>query len=109
MSLPTKFPILPSAATPTVAAFVLLQSKEPGLRIGAICWMEPGYRYCDADDPTKPDDYASSLVVKLNKSLRLPEDIRDSVVAASMFGWDQPVAMPALQYFRKRIQRHQLN
>jgi len=109
MSLPTKFPLSPFSAPPAVAAFVLLQGKEPGFRIGAVRWMESGYYYCDADDATKSDEYASSLVGGLNKSLGLPDDVRDSAVAASMFGWDQSVAQPAIQYYKKHLQRHQLN
>jgi hypothetical protein len=103
MSLPTRFSILPFSAPPAVAAFVLLQAREPGLRIGVISWMESGYRYSDADDPTRPDDYASSVVQQLNKFLGLPEEIRDSAVAASMFGWDQPVGQPAIQYYKQRL------
>jgi hypothetical protein len=79
--------------------YVVLHGKPVGQRIGMVTRGETGYYITDYDNNHETEEDCKSHVRLLNHRLGISEEVEDSALNASMFGWHIPGAKPALEFF----------
>jgi hypothetical protein len=87
--------------TNTPACYVSIPGNTPGDRIGIVKYKEQGYYQTDFDSTEYTIGQIQDLVRHLNSKLDIPEDVAESMMYASCFGWNVPIADRAHQYFKE--------
>jgi len=81
--------------------YVIIPGNQPGKRIGVVKQGEAGYYEARGyDDATESVEQAQALVNGLNATLGIPEEVAQSALYGSMFGWHVPAAAVANTYFK---------
>lgn len=80
-----------------VLAYVVILGNAKGKRIGIVKFGESGYYPTDYDSSDLIED-CRIHVRYLNERLGVPEDVAESMLMGSMFGWNCPAAERARLY-----------
>lgn len=87
-----------------VICYVVIPGNDPGKRMGLVKWYEMGYYPSDYDLVSNTDKQAHEHVNLLNQRLGISEEVAESAMAASMFGWHIPAAKKAIEFFKQQNQ-----
>ena len=83
-------------------AAVRSYTGKPGARIGIVRIGEVGHYVSYLDRPEWTDGDVDDCIRRFNRMLGVPEDVAESAMAGSMFGWHTPAARRAIEFFEAR-------
>ncbi len=82
--------------------YVQVLTGAPAQRMGLVHWHETGYYPCTYDTAGRTDAEIGAQVHELNQGLGVPDEVADSALMASMFGWDCPAAKKAIEFNQRQ-------
>jgi hypothetical protein len=85
-----------------LAVAVRIPGKKAGERIGLVKFYETGYYPCFLDLPDWTVEQVDECVHEFNESRGIPDDVAESAMGGSMFGWHVPAAQRAIEFFKQR-------
>ena len=80
--------------------YVVIPGAAKGKRIGIVKTDENGY-YLTNYDHHDTEEGCKEHVRLINEKRGISQDVEDSALFGSMFGWDCPAAQPCLKHFGK--------
>jgi hypothetical protein len=83
-------------------AYAFIREKKVGQRIVCVKLFESGYYPSPVPDNAPSEEEARNSVALLNLLIGVPNEIADSMLSGSMFGWHVPGAVKAIDFFAKR-------
>lgn len=83
---------------PNVLVHVL--GAKPGQRIGVVKFYESGYYSTHADREQWTSTQVDAFIRDENAKNGISEEVADSALGASMFGWHVPAAIPAIEWYK---------
>ena len=86
---------------PQPIAYVFIPGNEPGKRIGIVTFGESGYYATNYDQTTYSVEDCRRHVATLNERLGIPEEVAESMLYGSMYGWDVLAAAAARKHFAR--------
>ncbi len=84
---------------PQQVAFVVVPGNAPGQRIGLVTFNQPGYHVTDYDRGGITEERCKDLVHEFNAERNVSDEVAEAMLGGSMFGWNAPIAQPAVDYF----------
>lgn len=83
-----------------VAVHIL--GAAPGKRIGMVKFYESGYYPTFLDREEWTPEQVKERVKRWNDTHGIPEDVAESAMDGSMFGWHVPAAEKAIEFFKQK-------
>ena len=80
-------------------AYVVVPGNKPGERIGLVKYRESGYYATSMDNPTLTIEQVQETASSLNRGISVPDEVAESMLFGSLFGWHTPSAQRAILYF----------
>ena len=81
---------------------VFIPGRRAGERIGLVKFYESGYYPTTLDRVEWTPEQARKRVEEFNSSSGVPNDVAESAMDASMFGWHVPAAKKAIEFFKQK-------
>lgn len=79
---------------------VYIEDAAPGQRIGIVDYPETGSYTLGHDDQSLSNGQARAKVRIENRNHGISQEVEDSCLAASMFGWHVPAAKAAREFYQ---------
>jgi hypothetical protein len=80
---------------------VRVPGKKPGERIGVVKFYEAGYYSTSADRVEWTNAEVDAFVNERNALNGISEQVAESAMDGSMFGWHVPAATQAIEWFKQ--------